>query len=265
MSNHTINSSKFNCSSIQTLTRRSGASIAYHAFPGLPSNNLPGIIFMSGFMSDMTGDKALMLENFSRERGQAFVRFDYFGHGQSSGDFASGHIGIWAADALAVLDELTEGPQVLVGSSMGGWIMLLTAIARPDRIAGLVGLAAAPDFTEDLLYNELTVEQIAEVEDKGFVVVPSEYKNDYIFTKALFDEGRKNLVLRNEIPLDCPVRLLHGLEDTDVPWKTSLIIQEKLRSRDVEITLIKNGDHRLNSEADLARLTLTLSALVDGL
>ena len=128
------------------LSLSSGASIAYHALAGAS----PGIVFMTGFMSDMTGSKALALENFARERGQAFLRFDYQGHGQSSGEFAEGTIAVWVADALAAFDQLTEGPQIIVGSSMGGWIMLLTAIARPDRVAGLVGIAAAPDFTEAL-------------------------------------------------------------------------------------------------------------------
>ncbi|MBT3990459.1 MAG: alpha/beta hydrolase [Rhodospirillaceae bacterium] len=255
--------------STQSLTRPAGASIAYHALAATKSNssgeNLPGIIFMPGFMSDMSGDKALAVEEFAGERGLACVRFDYQGHGQSSGKFANGHIGTWSADALAVLDELTEGPQILVGSSMGGWVMLLTALARPDRIAGLVGIAAAPDFTEDLFPNELSAEQMAEIEDKGFVVIPSDYEDDYIFTKALFDNGRKNLVMRSEIPLDCPVRLLHGLKDASVPWQTALNIQEKLRSTDVEVTLVKNGDHRLSETPDLERLTRVLSALVDGL
>ena len=146
-----------------------------------------------------------------------------------------------------------------------GWMMLLTARTRPERIAGLVGIAAAPDFTEDLLRQELTAEQMAEVEENGFVVVPSEFEDDYTFTKALFDDGKEHLVLREEIPLDCPVRLLHGLNDQSVPWQTALTIQEKLRSEDVEVTLIKNGDHRLSEDADLARLTRTVSALVDSL
>ena len=249
----------------QILARASGASIAYHAVAGSSSNSLPGIIFMTGFMSDMTGGKALALEQLARERELAFLRFDYQGHGQSSGEFAEGTISLWAEDALAVLDELTEGPQILVGSSMGGWMMLLTARTRPERIAGLVGIAAAPDFTEDLLRQELTAEQMAEVEENGFVVVPSEFEDDYTFTKALFDDGKEHLVLREEIPLDCPVRLLHGLNDQSVPWQTALTIQEKLRSEDVEVTLIKNGDHRLSEDADLARLTRTVSALVDSL
>jgi pimeloyl-ACP methyl ester carboxylesterase len=255
--------------SARSLSRPAGASIAYHALEATKSKssgeNLPGIVFMPGFMSDMSGDKALTLEKYSQSNGNAFVRFDYQGHGQSSGEFSEGHIGIWSDDALAVLDELTEGPQILVGSSMGGWVMLLTALARPDRIAGLVGIAAAPDFTEDLLPNELTAEQMTEVEENGFVIVPSDYEDDYVFTKKLFEQGRKHLVLRDEISLDCPVRLLHGLEDPTVPWQTALKIQEKLRGTDVEVTLIKNGDHRLSEAQDLERLTRTIAALMDGL
>ena len=258
MSNNTMDPDK----KIQSLRRSSGASIAYHMIPRSSSNSLPGIIFLTGFMSDMNGQKALAVESFARENGHSFVRFDYFGHGSSSGDFADGHPGIWTADSLAVLDELTDGPQILVGSSMGGWMMLLTAIARPERVVGLVGVATAPDFTEDLLKNELTDIQVAEIKDKGFVVCPSNYEDDYIFTKALFDEGNKHLVLRGEIPIDCPVRLLHGLDDDVVPWQTALTIQNKLRGTDVEIILAKNGDHRLSSESDLLRLIETLAILI---
>jgi len=261
MSNNTIAPDQ----SYQNLIRPSGASIAYRAFSGSPLNSWPGIIFLPGFMSDMNGEKALTIENFAREFGQSFVRFDYFGHGSSSGEFKDGHIGIWAADALAVLDELTEGPQLLVGSSMGGWLMFLTAIARPERIAGLIGLAAAPDFTEDLLRKELTSDQLAEVNDKGFIISPSDFEGDYIYTKALFDQGRKLLVLRDEIPVDCPVRLLHGLNDDVVPWQTALTIQEKLRGTDVEITLVKNGDHRLSGASSLRCLIDTLITLMKRL
>ena len=236
-----------------------GASIAYHSTPGFS----PGIVFMTGFMSDMTGGKALALEQLATDRGKAFLRFDYQGHGASSGDFADGTIGIWSGDALAAFDELTEGPQIIVGSSMGGWMMLLTAIARSDRVAGMVGIAAAPDFTEDLLPKELTQKQLTEINEKGFVIVPSEYEDDYTITKALFDDGRNNLVLRQEIPLDCPVRLLHGMGDISVPWETALRIQEKLRSDDVKVILIKEGDHRLSEEHDLARLTRTVGQLLD--
>ena len=258
MSNNTIISNKPH----QNLIRSSGASLAYHITPGSQSNSLPGIIFLPGFMSNMNGEKALIIENFAQEHGQAFVRFDYFGHGQSSGDFTRGHIGIWVKDALAILDELTKGPQILVGSSMGGWLMLLTALARPMRVAGLVGIAAAPDFTEDLLRDQLTPEQLEEVDEKGFISMPNDFGNDHIYTRSLFEEGRKYLVLRDKIAINCPVRLLHGLNDDVVPWQTAITIQERLLGTDVKITLVKNGNHRLSTGPDLECLIDTLTTLV---
>ena len=213
-------------------------------------------------MSDMNGSKALALEQHCQEQGQAFLRFDYMGHGNSSGNFADGTIGLWAQNALTAFDELTEGPQIIVGSSMGGWMMILTAVSRPERVAGLVGIAAAPDFTEDLLPKQLTEIQLSKIQEDGFVVIPSEYEIPYTITKKLLDDGTQHLVLRNEIPLDCPVRLLHGLEDTSVPWKTALKIQNMVRSKDVEVTLIKNGDHRLSSEEDLEKLKKTVMEIV---
>ena len=242
----------------QILTRENGTSIAYNKLEG----NLPGLIFMSGFMSDMNGSKALALEQHCQERGLAFLRFDYMGHGNSSGNFADGTIGLWAQNALTAFDELTEGPQIIVGSSMGGWMMILTAVRRPERVAGLVGIAAAPDFTEDLLPKQLTEIQLSKIQEDGFVVIPSEYEIPYTITKKLLDDGTQHLVLRNEIPLDCPVRLLHGLEDTSVPWKTALKIQNMVRSKDVEVTLIKNGDHRLSREEDLEKLKKTVMEIV---
>ena len=242
----------------QILTRENGTSIAYNKLEG----NSPGLIFMSGFMSDMNGSKALALEQHCQERGLAFLRFDYMGHGNSSGNFADGTIGLWAQNALTAFDELTEGPQIIVGSSMGRWMMILTAVSRPERVAGLVGIAAAPDFTEDLLPKQLTEIQLSKIQEDGFVVIPSEYEIPYTITKKLLDDGTQHLVLRNEIPLDCPVRLLHGLEDTSVPWKTALKIQNMVRSKDVEVTLIKNGDHRLSREEDLEKLKKTVMEIV---
>ena len=242
----------------QILTRENGTSIAYNKLEG----NSPGLIFMSGFMSDMNGSKALALEQHCQERGLAFLRFDYMGHGNSSGNFADGTIGLWAQNALTAFDELTEGPQIIVGSSMGGWMMILTAVSRSERVAGLVGIAAAPDFTEDLLPKQLTEIELSKIQEDGFVVIPSEYEIPYTITKKLLDDGTQHLVLRNEIPLDCPVRLLHGLEDTSVPWKTALKIQNMVRSKDVEVTLIKNGDHRLSREEDLEKLKKTVMEIV---
>lgn len=248
-----------NADDAQILTLETGASIAYHRTPGTG----PGVVFLSGFMSDMTGGKALWLEEFCAQAGQAFLRFDYQGHGASSGNFADGHVGVWAADAIAAIENLTEGPQILIGSSMGGWIMLLAALSMPERMAGLIGIAAAPDFTEDLLIAEISAAQLTEIQTQGLTRIASDYDDDYVITKALLEDGRKHLVLRSEIPLDCPVRLIHGLEDTSVPWETALRLQEMLRSTDVEVMLVKGGDHRLSKPDDLDRLGRTLAALLD--
>ncbi|MEQ8505192.1 MAG: alpha/beta hydrolase [Rhodospirillales bacterium] len=212
----------------------------------------------------MTGGKALALEAYCRARGQAFLRFDYTGHGQSSGVFEEGSIGQWADDAITALDELTEGGQVLVGSSMGGWIMLLVALARKTRIRGLLGIAAAPDFTRDLLWDEFTDAQKEQMAHDGFVELPNCYDDQapYRICKPLIDDGWDRLLLDKPIDLDIPVRLIHGIEDEDVPWKTSLKIQKQLTSHDVEVQLIKNGGHRLSEDHDLDRLTRTLDALL---
>ncbi|MGF1641198.1 MAG: alpha/beta fold hydrolase [Rhodospirillales bacterium] len=241
------------------LRRDDGATIAYHRTSG----KSPGVVFLTGYMSDMTGTKALRLEHFCRARGLAYVRFDYFGHGASSGAFTDGTIGRWADDAVFALDHLTEGPQVLVGSSLGGWIMLLAALRRPHRVAALLGIAAAADFTEDLIPAMLTGEQKATLAREGIVLVSSPYDEAPTpVTERILAEGRDHLVLRDEIALSCPMRLIHGMKDPDVPWQTALRIAEKLRSTDVEITLIKNGQHRLSEPDDLERLCETLEALL---
>jgi len=244
------------------LTRADGATIAYHLVAG----RTPGVVFLTGFKSDMTGGKAIALEAFCRKRGQAFVRFDYFGHGASSGTFESGTISRWADDAVAVIDRLTEGPQVLVGSSMGGWIMLLAALARPERIAGLVGTAAAPDFTEDLIQDGLSPGQKIDLARQGFIDTENPYDHKpYRIAKPLLDDGRNHLLLRAEIPIDCPVRLIHGIADAEVPWRTSEQLAKRLRSRDVETLFVKNGDHRLSDPNDLERLTRVVGRLLDQL
>lgn len=235
-----------------------GARIAYRRTPGAT----PGIVFLGGFASDMEGTKATALEAYARERGRAFVRFDYQGHGQSSGRFVDGTVSAWLADSLAVLDELTEGPQVLVGSSMGGCMMLLAALQRPERVAGLVGLAAAPDFTEDLLLPALDAQARETLEREGVYEMPSPYGEPVPLSKALVDDGRQHLLLRGTIELTCPVRLIHGMRDDDVPWDWSLKTQAALSSEDVEVTLVKDADHRLSAPADLRRLERTLDGLV---
>jgi pimeloyl-ACP methyl ester carboxylesterase len=215
-------------------------------------------------MSDMSGTKAIALEDYCREKELNFLRFDYFGHGDSSGDFADGTIGRWAEDAVAVLDQLTEGPQILVGSSMGGWIMLLAALARPARIAGLIGIAAAPDFTEDLMWEAFSPEIRDEILNQGRYERPSVYGDDpYVITRNLIEDGRRNLLLRDVIPIRCPVRLLQGMADDDVPWKTALRLAGALESDEVEVTLVKKGDHRLSEPQDLRRLFRALDEMLE--
>lgn len=243
----------------QFLARDDGERIAYRRLPGKE----PGIVFLGGFMSDMTGTKATALEAFCKARGQAFLRFDYFGHGASTGAFRDGTIGRWRDDALAVIDRLTEGEQILVGSSMGGWIMLLAALARPERVAALVGIAPAPDFTEDLLWPSFSPEEQRRLLAEGAITIASQYDpRGYIVSRRLIEEGRNHLLLSRTIDIACPVRLLHGMKDEDVPWKTSLRLAERLVSEDVRVTLVKNGDHRLSTEADLALLQRTLEELL---
>lgn len=251
------------------LSRSDGSTIAYHRLAGKPGED-PGVMFLGGFMSDMTGSKAQFLDRLCRAHGWPFLRFDYGGHGQSSGRFEEGSIGAWAADALAVFDAQTEGPQILIGSSMGGWMMLLLALARPERVAGLIGIASAPDFTEDLLWARFTAEQRACLTETGRLLdfrpaSGTDPENPFPLTLHLIEEARQHLLLRAPIPLTCPVRLLHGMQDADVPWETSLRLAERLQSTDIDLTLIKEGDHRLSTEADLRRLVRTLAGLRESL
>lgn len=245
------------------LTRNDGATIAYHKTGGdNKDENSPGVVFLGGFRSDMTGTKALALEQMCRENGRDFVRFDYFGHGQSSGDFMDGTIGRWKDDAVAVLDQLTDGPQILVGSSMGGWIMLLAALARPRRIAGLVGIAAAPDFTEDLIWQPASPEIRATFEKDGVYYEPTEYDDaPYPITLKLIEDGRDHLLLERPIALHCPVRLFHGMGDVSVPWTTAPRISDALLTDDVRIFLVKDGDHRLSRDGDIERLCTAVNGL----
>ena len=242
------------------LTREDGATIAYHRRAG----KSPGIVFLGGFTSDMMGTKARALETFAAARDQAYLRFDYFAHGASSGDIATATIGRWREDALAALDQLTEGPQILVGSSLGGWLMLLAALARPQRVAALVGIAAAPDATEDLMWARFPQEVRERIWSDGAARLPSTYDPaGYLFTRELIDEGRNHLVMRSPIPITCPVWLLHGMRDADVPWQTSIALADRVESRDIRLILVKDGDHRLSRESDLALLMRTLSGLLD--
>ena len=242
-----------------TLLKRDGHdTIAYRAMEG----SAPGVMFCGGFMSDMTGTKATALEAHCRRTGRAFVRFDYSGHGESGGAFRDGTIGGWRDDALMVLDRVASGTQILVGSSMGGWIVLLLALARPERVAGLVGVAAAPDFTEDLIWSTLDDVTRRTLVETGEIVMPCDYGDDpYPITMGLIEEGRDHLLLRAPIALGCPIYLLQGMRDDDVPWRTALQVAELVESESVTVELVKDGDHRLSRDDDLARLCAAVDAI----
>ncbi len=241
------------------LTREDEATIAYHRLDG----NAPGVVFLGGFMSDMSGTKATALESFCRARGQAFLRFDYFGHGKSSGEFSEATVGRWKDDALCVLDNLTAGPQVLVGSSLGGWIMLLVARDRPARVKALMGIASAPDATEDLMWNRFAPELQAAILRDGQARIPSAHDEaGYLITRKLIEDGRKHLVMGKPIPIASPVRLIHGMRDADVPYQASIGLAARLQSEDVRVELVKDGDHRLSRDQDLALLMRTLESLL---
>jgi len=246
--------------SISTLSLADGTRIGYRQTPG----RAPGVIFLGGFMSNMSGGKAIALENACRSRGQAFLRFDYSGHGASSGRFEDGTIGRWRDEALAVLDELTTGTQILVGSSMGAWIMLLIALARPERIAGLLGVACAADFIEDLFWHHLDPATRETLQRDGVIYMPSDYDaTPYPITLHLIEEAREHLLLRGaRLPIQCPVRLLHGMRDASVPWQTSIKVAERLASEDVRVLLLKDGEHRLSRESDLNLLVEWLAELI---
>lgn len=232
--------------------------LAVRTRPAQGPDRGPGIFWLSGFKSDMQGTKAVALDTWAAEAGRACVRFDYSGHGESGGAFTGGTIGRWAEEALAVFDAFCEGPQIVVGSSMGGWIALLLAkklFARGTKLAGLVLIAPAPDFTEELMWKEFTPAIRAEIERDGQWMRPSAYGEEpYPITRELIEDGRNNLVLRKAIEIGCPVRILQGVQDPDVPWQHAFKLTSCLPQDDVVLTLIQDGDHRLSRPQDIARL-----------
>lgn len=234
-----------------------GRRLAYHRTTGAG----PGVVFLGGFRSDMTGTKATFLEEWAQNRGRAFLRCDYTGHGASSGAFEDGAIGDWARDAADALAHLTEGPQILVGSSMGGWIALLLATRHPGRVAGLVGIAAAPDFTEDSMWADMTPAQRDQLMAEGRILVPSDYDTPYPITRRLIEDGRHHLLLRTPLRLPFPVRLLHGTADTDVPPAVALRLLAHAEGPDIRLTLVKDADHRFSAPDTLALLARTLDDL----
>ncbi len=240
------------------LTTAQGRRIAYHQLPG----DGPGIVFLGGFKSDMEGTKAVHLEAWARRNNRAFLRFDYSGHGQSSEAFTDGSIGDWAEDALAAIGALTAGPQVLVGSSMGGWISLLTARSQPEKVAGLVTIAAAPDFTEDSMWAGFDDAQRAELMEKGQIALPSEYDDPYIITRRLIEEGRSSLVLRDPLPLPFPVRFLQGTADVDVDMSVALRLLDHAQGPDMRLTLVDGADHRFSDPECLALIETTVEEVL---
>jgi len=255
--------------------------LAYNQLPG----KSPTVVFLSGFKSDMEGAKALFLEAVCRQSGHAFLRFDYSGHGKSGGKFEDGTIGQWKSDILKIIDQATSGELILVGSSMGGWLMLLAALARPERVKALIGIAAAPDFTEELIWKKFTPAEQKQIAQSGKIIIdncnPGE--EPYPITKKLIEDGRKYLLLtktphpalaagsgkkpphqvRGVLNIDVPVRLLHGMNDEDVPYQTSQRLAEKLQSKDVEIHLVKSATHRMSEPENLELLKNTLLAIIN--
>lgn len=226
----------------QRLTTPEGRDIAYRKTDGAG----PTVIFLGGFKSDMEGTKAIHLEDWAKRTDRAFVRFDYSGHGISGGDFADGAIGDWFEDACAVLATI-EGPLVLVGSSMGGWISLLVSRAMPERIAGLVTIAAAPDFTEDSMWGGFDSGQRAALMDEGRIYLPSDYGEPYLITRRLIEEGRDRLVLRDSLALPFPVRFLQGTADEDVEMSVALRLLDHAEGPDMRLTLVDGADHRFST------------------
>ncbi|MFX0544097.1 alpha/beta hydrolase [Roseovarius sp. S1116L3] len=232
-----------------------GRRIAYRQSDGAG----PGIVFLGGFMSDMEGTKAVHLESVARTEGRAFLRFDYSGHGASSGEFTDGCISEWAADAAAVIAAQTTGPQILVGSSMGGWIALLLARRMPERIAGLVTIAAAPDFTEDSMWAGMNEIERAKLLRQGQIFRPSEYDAPYTITRKLIEDGRQNLVLRETLDLPFPVRFLQGTADADVDMSVALALLKHAKSPDMRLTLVDGADHRFSDADCLALIDVSVA------
>ena len=241
-------------------TTPQGRKIACHITQGQG----PGVVFLGGFKSDMQGTKAVHLQDWAQAQGRAFMRFDYSGHGASSGDFLDGCIGDWFEDALAVIEGLTQGPQVLVGSSMGGWIALQLARQIPQRVSGLVGIAAAPDFTEEI-WAGLDDTQRADMQANGKVAMPSDYSDSpYFITRRLIEDGRTRLVLAAPLPLPFPVRLLQGTADTDVSTTTALHLLDHATGPDIRLTLVKGADHRFSTQACLAMIIDAVTDCLKG-
>ena len=248
---------------ITYLERENAPKLAYiHTTATDQGAHLPTMMFLGGFRSDMNGSKATYLEECCKKRGQAYIRFDYRGHGQSDGKFEEGCISDWTQDAMDILDHCTSDKVMLVGSSMGGWISLLTALKRPERVHSLIGLAAAPDFTQ-WIEEGMNEAQRKDIQDQGYFELPNEYDDTpYIITRRLIEDSRQNFLLNNDINIEAPVRLIQGKADTDVPWQTAERIKEKITGNDVETLLIEDADHRLSSAEQFDLINKTAQELL---
>ncbi|HPF78191.1 MAG TPA: alpha/beta hydrolase [Alphaproteobacteria bacterium] len=246
------------------LKRRNLPDLAFVSTPATQKGaHLPTIMFLGGFRSDMEGTKALFLEEKCRARGQGYIRFDYRGHGQSEGKFEDACISDWTQDALDVLERCTSGPVILVGSSMGGWISLLLALKKPDRVQAMVGLAAAPDFTR-IMEERMSNAQKEALNKEGFFELPNDYDDaPYIITRKLIEDGRRNFLLTGDIAINKPVRLIQGMKDADVEWQTAPRIKNALISEDVEVFLLEEADHRLSAPDQLAVLDQVINGLIN--
>ena len=258
-----MNHSPSSCTShiLSKLERESTNFIAYNRFDK-KNKNLSEVLFLGGFNSNMRGTKSTYLKFISAKLNQTYTCFDYFGHGVSSGVFHQGTIGLWLADTLAMIDHVTKGPLILVGSSMGGWLMTLAALARPERVRALIGVASAPDFTEELIWATLNESQRKDFIRQGIIQAPSQYEEQgFPITLQLVEEGRNHLVLNKSIDIHCPVHLIHGAADVEVPWTFSNRLAQRIKSPEVTLTLVKNGDHRLNAPFALSRLYSLLNEI----
>ncbi len=247
---------------IESFTSPAGRQLAFLHSPPAPGH--PTFVWLSGFKSDMSGAKAQAVFAWAQSNRHGALLFDYSGHGASSGRFEDGTISHWREDMLAVIDAQTEGPLILAGSSMGGWMALLAALARPERLKALVLIAPAPDFTEKLMWPEFTSEQQAEILQQGFTLRPSDYGEPYKITRALVEDGRTWSILHEPIAFGGPVRILQGMQDADVPWPHALELNERLTSPSVVLTLIKDGDHRLSRDEDISRLLTVCGEVADS-
>uniref|UniRef100_A0AAR2LXS9 Palmitoyl-protein thioesterase ABHD10, mitochondrial n=1 Tax=Pygocentrus nattereri TaxID=42514 RepID=A0AAR2LXS9_PYGNA len=249
-------------SSVQYISRPDLPKLAYRRIKG----KSPGVVFLPGYGSNMSGQKAEALQDFCKSLGHSYLRFDYTGHGASEGVFSEGTIGTWKKDVLFMLDEVAEGPQILVGSGMGGWLMLLAAIARPEKTKALVGISTAADHFVTA-FKSLPLEARKEFEDKGAWTIPTKSNEEGVYSVSMdfLKEAENHCILQSPIPITCPVRLIHGLKDEDVPWHISMQVAERVLSADVDVILRRHGQHRMADKDDIKLMVYTIDDLIDKL